>query len=247
MISDSNRLITQDGTQLAYHRIAGKTPGVVFLGGFNSDMTGTKATFLEAVCQKKGHAFIRFDYFAHGASSGKFISASFTRWKKDVLEILDNLTTGPQILVGSSMGGWLMMLAAQERKERIHGIMGIASAPDFMEDLVYAKLSDLQKKELETAGICYVGEKAHPLTSDMLEDARKHKILHQPIDLFCPIRLIHGLNDAEVPWHYSEKLLQSCSSEDITLTLIKGGDHRLSRPNDLSILEQILKELIHYS
>lgn len=238
-------MLPRDGKNLAYHKTEGKSPGVIFLGGFRSDMTGTKATYLEKVCQSLNRAFLRFDYSGHGQSDGKFEESGIGQWKQDALDVIDHLTQGPQILVGSSMGGWLMILAALARKERIAGLMGIAAAPDFVDPLVLESLNNEQREDLKNKGICYLKEeesgKTYPLTKKMVQDAKANEILKKPLLLDCPILLVHGLEDKDVPWEYSKRLLDHCTSQNITLTLIKNGDHRLSKEHELKILAQTLK------
>src|SRR6266496_1562546 len=151
-MSAPRRLARQDGATIAYHRLAGAAPGVVFLGGFRSDMTGTKALFLEEHCRRRGQAYLRFDYFGHGASSGDFALGTIGRWREDAVAVVDSLAEGPQILVGSSMGGWIMLLAALARPERIAALIGIAAAPDFTEELLPKRLSAEQRREIEERG-----------------------------------------------------------------------------------------------
>jgi len=236
--------------EIAYHQIPGELPGVIYLSGYMSDMSGTKALYLENLCKQLGHAFLRFDYQGHGASSGHFEAGTIGLWKNDVLAVLDELTEGPQILVGSSMGGWLMLLAALQRPDRVAGLLGIASAPDFTEDLV-EKLEPAQQKALENDGICYVpstyGDKPYPFTKQLVSDGKQHHILGNSIPLHCPIRLIHGSNDTHVLWRQSLRLMEGVESPDTLLTLIKNGDHRLSSESDLHILGTTLKELLHDS
>lgn len=248
VILPNNILQTNKGHQLAYRRIQGKTPGIIFLGGFMSDMMGTKAMFFESFCREHGLAYVRFDYLGHGASSGKFEQGSISHWTGDALDILDHLSLDQQILVGSSMGGWIMTLAALQRKSRIAGLLGIAAAPDFVESLIYQKLTDEQRQILNAQGICYITaegyDKPYPITQQMIEDGKRNTILTAPINLPCPIRLVHGLNDTDVPWQFSQKLLDACQSSDATLTLVKDGDHRLSKAHELKILGDALLALL---
>lgn len=243
-----NTLKCQNNIQIAYHQTPGKSPGVIYLSGFMSDMSGTKALYLEKVCQQLGHAFLRFDYQGHGQSSGRFEDGTIGLWKRDVLMVLDQLTEGPQILVGSSMGGWLMMLAALERPERIQALVGIASAPDFTEDL-FEKLNPEEQTAMERDGICYVpssfGENPYPFTKQLIDDGKQHHILDKPIPVHCPIRLIHGSNDTHVLWQQSLRLLEAVESKNTLLTIIKDGDHRLSSESDLNILGTTLKDLLN--
>jgi pimeloyl-ACP methyl ester carboxylesterase len=243
------QIVTRDdGAAIAYHLLAGKSPGIVFLGGFMSDMTGTKAMALEAFCRARGQAFIRFDYFGHGASSGQFDAATIGRWRDDVLCVLDRLTEGPQILVGSSMGGWLMLLAALARPARIAALVGIAAAPDATEDLMWQRLSPAQQQTIMRDGSLTVPSAYDPagymLTHRLIEDGRNHLVLRGPLALSCPVRLIHGMQDHDVPWQTSLRLAERLASTDVTLTLVKDGDHRLSSAADLARLQQILGALL---
>lgn len=246
MNTASTILTLSDGSQIAYHQLAGKSQvGVVFLGGFMSDMQGTKATFLETVCQRLDVPFVRFDYFGHGLSPGKLEEGGIGRWKNNALAVLDQLTEGPQILVGSSMGGWLMVLAALERKERIKGLIGIAAAPDFVKD--FSRLTAEQQQVLDKDGICYLPSHygaPYPISRHLLDDGFRHCILDKPIPLQCPVRLLHGLADEQVSWQQSLRLAECLESQDIDLTLIKSGDHRLSNEKQLGLLAQALADIL---
>ncbi|GAB4261249.1 MAG: alpha/beta hydrolase [Deferrisomatales bacterium] len=241
------RLALPDGTELAYWAVEGRGPGVVFLGGFGSDMTGEKARALEAHCRARGRAFVRFDYFGHGASGGAFREGTVGRWAADAVAVLDALTRGPQVLVGSSLGGWLMVLAARARPERVEGLVGVAAAPDFSEDLLWARLDGASRERLERAGVLLVpnpyGEEPTVVTRALIEDGRRHLVLRGPIPIRCPVRLLHGLADPDVPWETSVRLARALASEDVTVTLVKGGGHRLSEPEDLTRLCAAVEEL----
>jgi len=244
-------ITTKSDHRLAYHQLDGQTshyPGIIFLGGFMSDMNGTKATFFEEFCRQQGFGYVRFDYTGHGQSSGKFEEGTISAWTEDTLAVLDEITQGPQILVGSSMGGWVMVLAALQRKARIAGLMGIAAAPDFVQPLILDKLSHQHQKEIETKGVCYIpvvaDEEPFPISLKFIQDGKQQIVLNKSIDLQCPIRLVHGLEDSEVPWEFSQKLLERSTSNDVTLTLVKNGDHRLSKPHELAILADTLKALV---
>jgi pimeloyl-ACP methyl ester carboxylesterase len=237
-----------DGATIAYHASAGRTPGVVFLTGFKSDMTGTKALALEESCRRRGQAFVRFDYFGHGASSGAFTDGTIGRWADDAVAVLDRLAVGPQVLVGSSMGGWIMLLAALRRPERIAGLIGIAAAPDFTEDLVPAELTAEQKAALARDGVVHLSSpyspEPTPLTARLIEDGRNHLVLRRRIPLLCPVRLLHGMKDPDVPWQTSLRLAQMLESADVETTLVKEGDHRLSEPADLERLTATVTALL---
>lgn len=238
---------TKTGNTLAYCQTLGnpQTPGIMFLGGFMSDMQGTKATFLESVCRKLEVSYIRFDYFGHGASSGNFKDATISQWKQDALFVLDELTQGPQILIGSSMGGWIMVLLALERLSRIKGLIGIAAAPDFIKD--FSRLTQEQRETLERDGIFYLPSRygePYPITRQLLEDGFKHCVLENPLPIECPVRLLHGLNDEQVPWQHSVNFANYLTSKDIIITLIKDGDHRLSETSQLALLDETLQSLL---
>ncbi|WP_417825615.1 alpha/beta hydrolase [Thalassospira povalilytica] len=245
-----------DGLKIAYHHVPGKpsdvqapnTPGVMFLGGFMSDMTGTKATHLEAHCVRQGVAYTRFDYSGHGQSSGKFADGTIGKWASDAIAILDEITTGPQILVGSSMGGWIMLLTALARKERVAGLVGIAAAPDFTEDLMWAQFSEDQKKAILEDGALIepteYGDDPYTITRDLIEDGRNQLLLRKPIDLCCPVRLVQGMQDPDVPWQTAIRLTEALVGDDVRVDLIKTGDHRLSEPDQLDVITGHLDDVI---
>ncbi len=240
-------LTRPDGATIAFHTTQGRSPGVVFLGGFRSDMTGTKATALETACKGAGRAFTRFDYFGHGASSGAFTDGTIGRWSKDAIAVLDELTKGPQVLVGSSMGGWIMLLAALARPGRVHALVGIAAAPDFTEDLMWDVYREPVKAALQKDGIQHepseYDEEPYPITMRLIEEGRDHLLLRSPIPLQCPVRLIHGLEDPDVPWEQSLRLARALESPDVTVTLVKDAGHRLSEPRDIARLTATVEEV----
>ncbi|HXP12897.1 MAG TPA: alpha/beta hydrolase [Stellaceae bacterium] len=247
-VSDPSILTREDGATIAYHRTAGNAPGVVFLGGFMSDMTGTKATALESFCRARGQAFLRFDYFGHGRSSGEFSEATVGRWKDDALCVLDNLTAGPQVLVGSSLGGWIMLLAARDRPARVKALIGIAPAPDATEDLMWSRFAPELQAAILRDGQARIpsayGAEGYLITRKLIEDGRKHLVLRKPISISCPVRLIHGMRDADVPYRVSIELAEKLQSEDVRIELVKDGDHRLSREQDLALLTRQLELLL---
>ncbi len=222
-------------------------PGIVFLGGFMSDMTGSKALALEAFAAARGQAFIRFDYFGHGASSGRFEDGSIGRWAEDAVAVLDELTEGPQILVGSSMGGWIMLLAALARPHAVAGLVGIAAAPDFTETLMWRAFTPEIRATIERDGVYHepsaYGEQPYPITRHLIEEGRTHLLLGQQIPIDCPVRLIHGVADPDVPYTLSLDLMQRLGSSDVEVTLIKGGGHRLSEPPDLARMTGVVDAL----
>lgn len=237
----------RDGATIAYHHSPGKAPGVVFLTGYMSDMTGGKALRLEHFCRVRRLAYLRFDYFGHGASSGAFTDGTIGRWADDAVFALDHLTEGPQVLVGSSLGGWIMTLAAIRRPGRIAGMLGIAAAPDFTEDLVATMLTAEQKTILERDGVVPVASpydpEPTPVTKLILDEGRNHLVLRDEIPLDCPVRLIHGMQDPDVPWQTSLRLAERLRSNDVEITLIKKRTHRLSEPEDLDRLCETLEAL----
>ena len=240
-------LTRPDGPPLAYRRAAGREPGVMFLGGFMSDMGGEKATALDAFCRKQGRAFLRFDYRGHGASGGRFEEAVLSDWLADTLCALDRLTEGPQILVGSSMGGWLMLLAALARPERIHALIGIAPAPDFVRRMEEG-LTVEQRRALDGQGFFLrpseYGDGPYTITKALIEDGKHHCLLDGPVPLGRPVRLLHGMRDDAVPWRDSLRLADCLDSEDVRAVFVKDGDHRLSRPADLALLATVLEGLL---
>jgi pimeloyl-ACP methyl ester carboxylesterase len=240
-------LARPDGATIAYHLLAGEPPGIVFLGGFRSDMTGAKALFLEDYCRRRGRAYVRFDYFGHGASSGEFALGTIGRWREDAIAIIDSLTMGPQILVGSSMGGWIMLLATLARPERVAALVGIAGAPDFTEELLWPRLTPVQREEIIEHGRVILPSAYDPAgylyTGALVEEGRGHLLLRAPIPLEMPVRLLHGLGDESVPWQLSLRLADRLASRDVAVTLVKDGDHRLSSPADLARLAKTLDAL----
>ena len=242
-------LARHDGATIAYNRLFGASPGIVFLSGFRSDMSGAKALFLEDYCRRRGLAYVRFDYFGHGASSGDVTAGTVGRWAEDAIAVLDSLTEGPQILVGSSMGGWIMLLAAPARVSRIRALIGIAAAPDFTENLVWPRLTSPQRQELlETGSVTLPSEydpDGYTYRQTLFHDGKQHLVTRGPIALDCPVRLLHGMRDSSVPWQASLTLAEHLESRDITVTLVKDGDHRLSSEADFDRLRRTLDGLIN--
>ena len=242
----------EDGRAIAYHRSEGRgqnaAPGVVFLGGFKSDMTGTKATFLEAHCRAQGRAFLRFDYTGHGASSGEFEAGCIGDWARDAMDALDRLTAGPQVLVGSSMGGWIALLLARRAPDRVAALIGVAAAPDFTEDSMWAAFSPGQRAALMRDGRLELpsdySDEPYVITRRLIEDGREHLVLRDPLPLPFPVRLLQGTADADVPQERALALLAHASGPDIRLTLVKGADHRFSEPRELALLGATLDEAV---
>jgi pimeloyl-ACP methyl ester carboxylesterase len=240
------RLDRGDGNFVAYVRSDGRGPGVAFLGGFRSDMTGTKAVALDAWARKEGRAFLRFDYLGHGQSSGKFEDGTIGRWLDDSLAAIDKLTTGKLVLVGSSMGGWLSLLVARARPERVAGLVLIAAAPDFVVRM-YEALSPADQAALKRDGKLLRPSQYSPepsvFTWKLLEEGRQHLVLDKKLALPCPVRLLHGQSDPDVPWQHSLSIAEHVEAPSVVATFIKGGDHRLSTPEDIERLIATVSEL----
>ena len=233
-----------EGHRLAYHRVEGSSPGVVFLGGYASDMTGTKATFLDGWCRKRGRSYLRFDYLGHGRSSGAFEDGTIGRWAEDALAALDTLTGGPQVLVGSSMGGWIMLLLALKRPERVAGLIGIAAAPDFSQDIWWSLEHGEQDRLMAEGRIGIEAEDgSYAVTRAFIEDGRHHLVMRGPIAVGCPVRLLQGMRDTAVAWATAYRIAERLTGDDVVVTLVKDGDHRLSRDQDLARLGATLDEL----
>jgi pimeloyl-ACP methyl ester carboxylesterase len=211
-------------------------------------MTGGKALALEAFCTSRGQRFVRFDYTGHGKSSGAFTDGTIGAWLSDALAVIDALAGEKFILVGSSMGAWIALLAARLRAEKLVGFVGVASAPDFTERLIWDKLPEADRKILMEEGVYYApscyGPEPYPITRALIEDGRKYLLLDAAIELNVPVRLLHGTKDEDVPYQISELLLARITSADKSLTLIKGGDHRLSNPAQLKLLCNTVADVI---
>ena len=224
---------------------------IVYLYGFRSDMNGEKVYFLESLCNQEGLGFLTLDYSGHGVSSGAFEDGTISQWLQDSLDLIDHITQGDIILVGSSMGGWIAHLVALQRPNRIVGLIGIASAPDFTQELIWGNMTPSQKTKLMNEGQIIVATEYNTqgwtITKSLVEDGRKHLILGRPIPLSIPIRYLHGLKDISVPPIYSQKLLDNVTSNNVTCTLIKSGDHRLSEEDNKHLLGAILLDLVQSS
>ncbi len=232
---------------LAYRRLAGRGPTVVFLAGFGSDMSGEKASDLARFCAERGQAMLRFDYRGHGSSGGRFEEGTIGLWREDALDAIDALTDGPLVVVGSSMGGWIALLAALARPTRVAALVGIAPAPDFTELLIWSALPFEARERLLAEGQISLPNPYGPpqiITRALIEDGRAHLVLGGAIPIGVPVRLLHGREDRDVPWELSLRLLEQLESADVSLTLVKDGDHRLSRPADLALLRRTLAPLL---
>jgi pimeloyl-ACP methyl ester carboxylesterase len=214
-----------------------------------SDMTGMKAMALEEHCKARGQAFLRFDYTGHGQSSGEFTEGTIGHWVEDAIFVIEKLTKGPQLLIGSSMGGWIMLLVALRMKARVCALIGLAAAPDFTEDLIDNELTDKQRHLLTRDGFVevscdYNDGEPYTITQKLINDGRSNLLLGADIPLSQPVRLIQGRRDSDVPWATALRLQEKLISADVEVTLIKDSDHRLSKPSDLARLSMILDTLL---
>ena len=241
------RLRTGNDQFLAYHQLTGAQPGVVFLGGFMSDMQGTKAIALEAWARSQGRAFLRFDYSGHGESSGLFTDGTIGAWARDAQTVIEAVTEGPQILVGSSMGGWISAILTRKIPERIAGFVGIAPAPDFTEDSMWAGFTAAQRADLLAKGQVLLPSEygdPYPISRALIEDGRENLVLRAPLPMPFPVRLLHGSEDRDVDRAVVLRLFDHIDSEDIDLTLLKGADHRFSSPHCLSLITAAISDIL---
>ena len=241
-------LTTPQGRHIAYHRTQGKEPGVVFLGGFRSDMTGSKALHLQAWAEATGRAFLRFDYSGHGQSRGDFTDGAISDWREDAVAVIEVLTEGPQILVGSSMGGWIALLLARDLPGKVAGLVTVAAAPDFTERMWDSEFSLADRAVLLEAGVLYrpsdYSDEPYPITRRLIEDGRNNLVLDQPLALSVPVRLLQGTADSDVPAQVALELLADVDSPDLRLTLIKDADHRFSTPACLGMITDAVQGLL---
>ena len=239
-------LARDGGERLAWRQVEGEGPTVVWLSGYRSDMTGAKAEAVAEWARSYGRGCIRFDYFGHGESSGEFQQGSITRWREDALAVIDHLTGGPLVLVGSSMGGWIACLAAMARPERLHALVLIAPAPDFTSRLMPQTIPPEGMAAIARDGVWLqpspYGD-PNPITRTLLEDGARWSILDAPTPIEAPVRILQGGEDPDVPWAHALELAQALKSQDVVFTLIKDGDHRLSRPQDIARLVATLGEV----
>ncbi|MEM7006279.1 MAG: alpha/beta hydrolase [Pseudomonadota bacterium] len=237
----TSKMTTPQGRSIAFRKFVGTHagPGFLWLSGFKSDMQGGKVLALEAWAKARGRSFLAFDYSGHGESNGDFAEGTISDWREDTLAVLDQLADGPQILVGSSMGGWMALLVAIARPDRVAGMILIAPAPDFTAKLMWPGLSTNAKAEIMEAGFHMqssdYGEPV-PITKALIEDGRQWQLLDAPIPFKGPVRILQGMKDPDVPWTHAEKLVDGITSSDLVFTLIKDGDHRLSRDQDIERL-----------
>jgi len=248
-----------DQRRIAVRAIAGEGPGVLWLGGFNSDMQGTKAQALAGWAAGRGRACVRFDYSGHGESGGAFADGTIGRWLEESLAVFDRFCDGPQVVIGSSMGGWMALLLAREIRKRqaqgksqgkasLAGLVLIAPAPDFTEELMWKNFPAKVKQEIETKGVWlrpseYGDGSPYPITRNLIEEGRNHLLLGGAIDVGCPVRILQGAQDPDVPWQHAFALTHRLPADDVVLTLIQDGDHRLSRPQDIARMLAAVAEM----
>ena len=233
--------------RLAFRYSPGGQPSVVFLGGFLSDMEGSKATALEAFCRHRGQAYLRLDYSGHGHSGGRFEDGTISSWRDDALAIIDAVTEGPVLLIGSSMGGWLALLVALSRPERVVGLIGLAAAPDFTEELMWGQFDPAQRRQLMSRGLVELPSnyaEPYPITKALVEDGRQNLLMEGPIELGIPVRLIQGGDDPDVPAEMPERIAARLTSGDVQIQIIDGGGHSLSRDRDIAAIHSVLTALL---
>lgn len=246
-MEEAGTLDRGDGQHVAWRRVAGRGPTVVWLGGFMSDMAGTKAQALADWALAQGRAFLRFDYLGHGESSGNFRDGTISRWRGDAVAAIEALTEGPLVLVGSSMGGWLSCLVAMAIPERLHAMVLIAPAADFTEALMRPGLPPEALAAIEQDGEwirpSLYEPTGYPITKGLLEDGARWTILGAPVPIEVPVRILQGREDPDVPWTHALELANAIKGQDVVFTLIKDGDHRLSRPRDIARLLATVEEV----
>jgi pimeloyl-ACP methyl ester carboxylesterase len=240
--------------RIAVRARAGSGPGLFWLSGFNSDMRGTKALALDAWAAEHGRACIRFDYSGHGESGGAFIDGTIGRWLEESVAVFEQFCRGPQVVIGSSMGGWMALLLARAIAKRetagaaLAGLVLIAPAPDFTEQLMWNSFSDEIREEIRTKGVWmrpseYDDGAPYPITRALIEEGRNHLLLGSAIDVGCPVRILQGAQDPDVPWQHAFALAHRLPAEDVVLTMIQDGDHRLSRPQDIARIIAAVAEM----
>lgn len=246
-MSEPSYLETPQGRRIAYHQSPGSGPAVVFLGGFMSDMEGTKAVHLEQVCRSQDRAFLRLDYSGHGQSSGAFEEGCIGDWAADAMAAIEALTEGPQILVGSSMGGWISLLTCKAMPDRIAGLLTIAAAPDFTEDSMWDGFNEAQKAEIMAKGQIKIPsdyDDPYTITKRFIEDGRDQLVLREPLNLPFPVRFLQGTHDADVDQSVAIRLLNHATGPDMRLVMLKDGDHRFSDPAALQLIEDALQNIL---
>lgn len=252
MAADNLSFIEVDGTPIAVRHRDGSTPGLIWLGGYRSDMRGTKAEALDAWCAERKVAYTRHDYSGHGESGGVFAEGTISRWLAESLAVFRQLTGGPQILVGSSMGAWIALRMVQELnkadEKRIAGLLLLAPAPDFTSALMEPQLTDAQRAEIAAKGYLEEPSEYAPepniYTRALFEDGRRNSVLHGIIDTHCPVHILQGMQDPDVPYEHAMRLVEHLPADDVTLSLIRDGDHRLSRPRDIAMILRTAEALV---
>src|SRR4051812_49289442 len=239
--------------RIAVRARAGNSPGLIWLGGFKSDMAGTKALALDEWAAKNGRACVRFDYSGHGESGGNFADGTIGRWLEESVAVFEQFCRGPQVVIGSSMGGWVALLLAREIAKRasaasLAGLVLIAPAPDFTEQLMWNGFPDEVRREILTKGVWmrpseYGDGTPYPITRALIEEGRNHLLLGSAIDVGCPVRILQGAKDPDVPWQHAFALVHRLPSDDVVLTMIQDGDHRLSRPQDIARIIAAVAEI----
>jgi len=237
------------GTRLAFEHIPGSSPTVVFLGGYRSEMSGTKGNHLAAHCRARGRAFLRLDYSGHGLSGGEFVDGTIGCWRDDALAVIGHAVEGEMVLIGSSMGGWIMLLVARAMGARVKGMIGIAAAPDFTRDLMWNAFDEAMRQRLERDGVVHLesgyDEEPTPVTRAFIEDGERHLQLDDKIPLDCPAHLLHGRKDPDVPWRTAERIMERLEGNNVAISYFKDGDHRLSEPRYLGFLSAALERMLH--
>jgi pimeloyl-ACP methyl ester carboxylesterase len=253
MAVETPEFIEVGGVRIAARRVEGRAPGLVWLGGYRSDMLGTKAETLADWARRQGHGYLRHDYSGHGESGGAFAEGTISRWLAESLAVFERFTRGPQILVGSSMGGWIALRMVQElnrmgREDRVAGLVLLAPAPDFTVELVEPNLTDAQRNALAQNGFFEEPSDYSPepnvYTRALIEDGRANRVLDGIIDTRCAVTILQGMRDPDVPYTLALKLVEHLPADDVTLSLVKDGDHRLSRPQDLDLLVRAVEDMV---
>ena len=244
----TNYLTIADGGRLAYQKLEGKGPVIVFFSGHGSDMFGSKAEALADYCHAQGQSFLRFDYTGHGLSSGAFLDGTISSWTSDALAVIDELTSGSVIIVGSSLGGWIMLNVAKQRQARIAGLIGIAAAPDFTETLIWNQLTTEQQTRMAQEGQIAL---PNPYADDdviypyaLITDGRENMLLDKELAITCPIILHQGMADHEVPWQTACDIAGAVTSDDVTLNLVKASGHRFSSEPEIAMILHSVEEML---
>lgn len=250
MTTKTPQFIDVKNTRIAYHHHVGEgDTGVMFLGGFKSDMQGGKATMLETFCAEQNLPFTRMDYGGHGQSDGRFEDGTIGLWREHMLAVFDHVASRKMVVVGSSMGGWMMLLLALARPEKVAGLVGIASAPDFTENLIWKQFSAQQQQQMADTGRvmlpnCMPGEQDYPITQALISEGRNHMLLGDTVNIHCPVHLLHGMQDPDVPWQLSVEMAHKLAREDVQITLVKNGDHRMSTEDNLALIRRSTASMV---